>query len=257
MEELHSTNTNTNTKSKSTGQPDQLVDKQPPYEEGPAYRNTLPSRAVRKISLRSKGSGRGHFLMDLPDLDHTIRVNVESGLEKNTGHVLAADPALIDLREQAFTFQYVDAWGHKRNHTIDFLATYAGGFKVAFVVKNTKDARSQKFRDNFKRIKAGMPRHLADDVILVTNQSFTRTQIRNAAKLHHFRMFPDPEADEILAAALKRLSKPVTILELGRLTGLAGRAYRAAFRLIFAGIAHTDEATVICPTSNLFAGSKS
>lgn len=218
------------------------------------YRNTLPSKATRKISLRSKGSGRGHFLADLPALDHTVRINVESGLEMSTGLILQAHPALIDLHEQAFTFQYVDGSGRKRNHTIDFVATYAGGRKVAVVVKNTKEARTQRFQDDFELIKSAMPRHCADEVILVTNLSFTRTQLRNATKLHHFRMFPDPEADEVLADALRRLPKPTTILELGRLTGLAGRAYRAAFRLIFAGIAQTDETSVICPNSSLFPG---
>ncbi|MCQ0090248.1 TnsA endonuclease N-terminal domain-containing protein [Roseovarius sp. M141] len=222
--------------------------------EAISYQNTLPSRATRNIPMRSRGSGRGHCLADLPVLARTITVEVESGLEFGTGLVILAQPDLVDLHEQAFTIQFIDPSGRKRNHTIDFLATFADGRKVAVVVKNTAEARKQRFQDNFARITAAIPRHLADEVILVTDRSFSSTQLRNASKLHHFRMFPDPEADEVLTAALRGLSKPTTILEIGLITGLAGRAYRAAFRLIFAGIAHTTETGVISPRSNLFAG---
>jgi len=216
------------------------------------YQNVLRSRATRKISMRSSGSSRGFFLAMLPIFDRPIIMNVESDLERKTGLVVLSRPDLVDLQEQAFQIQFTDVNGRKRDHTIDFLTTFADGSKVAIVVKNKRTASEQKFLDEFECIRAAMPRHLADETVLVTNKSFTTAQVSNAAKLNHFRMFPDPEADEVLAEALKKLEIPTSIFDLGLMTGLAGRAYRAAFRLIFAGIAQTLETGVIRTETLLF-----
>jgi len=202
--------------------------------------------------MRSSGSARGFILAILPIFDLPITLDLESGLERNAVLVILSIPDLVDLQEQAFQIQFTDETGRRRTHTIDFLATFADGSKVAFVVKNSDMACKQKFQDEFDCIRAAMPRHLADETVLVTNKSFTTAQVSNAAKLNHFRMFPDPEADETLAAALKTLDAPTSIFDLGVMTGLAGRAYRAAFRLIFAGVAQTSETGVIRAETLLF-----
>lgn len=87
--------------------------------------------------------------------------------------------------------------------------------------------------------------------MLITERSYCPSAARNAQKLHDFRRAPDPEADGSIEALVRGLNGPTTIAELVEASGLGGRAFRAAFRAIYAGILRTLEPGDILPTTRI------
>ena len=89
--------------------------------------------------------------------------------------------------------------------------------------------------------------------MLITERSYTPSAARNAQKLHDFRRTPDPEADEAIAALAHDISCPMTIAELAQASGLGGRAFRAAFKAIYAGLLRVLDAGDILPSTRIIS----
>ncbi len=109
----------------------------------------------------------------------------------------------------------------------------------------------QEFRRTLQLIRAATLLSYADEVVLITERSYTPSAARNAQKLHDFRRTPDPEADEAIAVLARDISRPMTMAELVRASGLGGRAFRAAFKAIYAGLLRVLDTGDILPSTRI------
>ncbi len=194
----------------------------------------LMSRSPREISMRSRYSCRGWTWITRKSDGRRIRVQFESLLEFLVIHMVATRANFADLIEQPFEVAYVDATGRERRHTIDFLVILDDGTRLATTVKPATKV-TQEFREELAAVKRHLPSDLADDLILVTDNDFTRAQAQNALRFIEFTKKPDPDADNALINAMKSLHGIVKMTDLTAMTGIAGRGYRAAFRAAFCG----------------------
>ncbi|MBK4218081.1 Tn7 transposase TnsA N-terminal domain-containing protein [Paracoccus caeni] len=213
-----------------------------------------PSRATRKPAARSKASSRGLITGQtkadpIPRLHH-----FESKLEQAVLFLLLARRDVMDIREQPPAIQYLDAHGRTRIHTFDFLVTLDDGRRIAIDVKPAAIAERNGFRNTLKFIRAATPLSFADDIVLVTERSFCPSTARNAEKLHDFRRTKDGDADMAVADLISNMSDPMSIAELVQKSGLGGRAFRAAFRAIYAGLLRTLDAGDILPVTRVMSG---
>ncbi|KPN64760.1 hypothetical protein SAMN04488527_11674 [Aliiroseovarius crassostreae] len=197
---------------------------------------TLPfmSRATRNVAMRSRFSCRGWTTVARTHDGHRFRVQFESLLELLTIHMAATRPNFADLIEQPFEVSFIDASGKKGHHHIDLLVVLTDGRRLAVAVKPAAKVTNE-LREELGAIKRHLPRELADDLILVTDQNFTRAQALNALRYFEFSKHADPVADQALTAALEKRKGIVSMGDLATLAGLAGRGYRAAFRAAFQG----------------------
>ncbi len=224
------------------------------YPLNRSFRRAQASRSTRRINPRSRGSGRGMMSCLLPSWDHNRRVVYESILEMKVLHLLLARPDIWDLWEQPERIRYVDADGNAKSTVFDFLATLRCGRKVAVAVKPAAIVEETGFRQELELIRAATPLSFADDVVLVTDRSFTPADARNAERLQEFRRAPDDEADQIIGELLRGLQCETTIAELVASSGLDGRGFRAAFRAIYSGGAKLVTAGDISPKSQIMMG---
>ncbi len=221
-----------------------------PFE--PSFTRPLPSRATRKPPARSKSSSRGHVTGGSGSSGAPSRMRYfESKREQDALYMLLARPDVVDIWDQPPPISYCDATGRKRSHTFDFLITLIDGRRIAIAVKPAAIVERTGFRETLQRIRAAAPLSYANEVVLITERSYTPSAARNAQKLHEFRRTPDPEADEVIAAIARGLSSPTTIAELVEASGLGGRAFRAAFKAIYAGMLRVIDAGDILPGTRI------
>ena len=192
------------------------------------FEPTLPSRASRHIPMKTKGSVRGAFVMQL---DKPRSVVFESHLELKTALILLSKEHIIDLIDQPPPISYTDVDGKIRSHTPDYMVVLANGKRVVVAVKPMAAVERLNFRQTLGLIKAQMGDY-ADDLILVTDQSFTRAEADNAELLHEVRAEVDEEADEQLFRLIESLNSSCSIGQLIAASGLGGRAFRSIARLI-------------------------
>ncbi|MFN3312485.1 MAG: TnsA endonuclease N-terminal domain-containing protein [Hyphomonas sp.] len=166
-------------------------------------------------------------------------------------YLLLARPDVTDVWDQPPPVSYRDATGRKRNHTFDFLITLTDGQRIAVAVKPDALAERHGFRETLQRIRAATPLSFANEIVLITERSYSPSAARNAQKLHDFRRTPDPEADGSIEKLVRDLSGPTTIAELVEATGLGGRAFRAAFRAIYAGLLRALDPGDIHPSTRI------
>lgn len=222
------------------------------YPFDPSFIRPLPSRATRKPSARSRASSRGHVTGGGPPSGSPPRLRYfESKREQDVLYLLLARPDVVDVWDQPPPVSYRDATGRRRSHTFDFLVTLIDGKRIAIAVKPEAIVERQGFRENLQRIRAATPLSYAHEVVLITERSYTPSAARNAQKLHEFRRTPDPEADAAIASLVRNLSGPRTIAELVRASGLGGRAFRATFKAIYAGLLRALDAGDILPTTRI------
>lgn len=224
------------------------------YSFNQAYRPPLPSRATRTPPARSKASSRGLIVAQLPADPHPQRYWFESKLEQRVFFLLAARRDTYSIWEQPPPIRYRDCGSRLRTHYFDFLLTQTSGRRIAIAVKAAGLVKRHHFRDTLALIRAATPLSYADDVVLITDRSFTRADARNAERLHAFRRTPDIEADTIVADLLRHLSTETRIATLVEATALGGRGFRAVFRALFAGLARVTQPGDIRPGTHVIAG---
>lgn len=216
---------------------------------GPTYRRPLPSRASRTPSARSRRSSRGH-VPSKTEHDERPRVrHFESKREQEVLHLLLARRDVVDVFDQPPAISYVDSDGRRRTHTFDFLAVHRDGRRIAVAVKAAAIAARSNFRETLRLIRAATPLSFADQVVLVTEQSYTPAAARNAQKLHDFRRTPDREADDRVIELIDCLTGSTRVAQLVEQASLGGRGFRAVFRAIFAGQLQTLSTGDILPST--------
>lgn len=222
-----------------------------PFE--PSFTRPLPSRATRKPPARSKSSSRGQVPSQTAADSRPRLRHVESKGELSALYLLLARPDVVDVWDQPPPVSYRDATGRRRSHTFDFLISLTDGRRIAIAVKPEAIVERTGFRETLRLIRAATPLSYAHEVVLITERSYTPSAARNAQKLHDFRRTPDPEAEEAIGALVQDLKGPTTIAELVEATGLGGRAFRAAFKAIYAGLLRVLDAGDILPSTRIIS----
>ena len=214
----------------------------------------LPSRATRKPPARSKASTRG-LIPAKTKSDPRLRTHyTESTKEQDSFFIFLSRYDVLDIWEQPTPVAYHDDTGRLRKHVFDFRVTLTDGRKLAIAVKPHVLVERYNFRHTLSLIRVATPLSFADEVVLVTERSYTPSAARNARKLHDFRRTPDEEADRTIASLAAKLTGPVTISTLIESSGLGGRAFRAAFRGLYEGWLLPIDIGDILPTTRVVAG---
>lgn len=190
---------------------------------------------ARTVPLRGKYSGRARLNLPIPATNENALFIVESFSENSLAMVLAVRRDFCDLAVQVGPVPFVRADGRPAKHFIDILFTDTKGKRTAFLVKNRRRAGCQEFQDAASRIAAAAVPVYADTVQIVTDEDLDRLEVLNASRYLFYRRFPDAEADARVHDTIKLLIAPVPIVQIMRMSGLGGRAYRSIFCAIFRG----------------------
>ncbi len=218
--------------------------------EGP-YTPPKHSRATRMFAARSKSSARGFLTAKLKSETALRQIIFESDLERKTLLVLLAQKTVVNIWDQPPRIEYQDPQGRSKHHVFDYLALLENGAKLAVAVKPAALVERHRFDQTFELIRNQMPARFADEAVLVTEQSYSQAEVRNAELLHMFRAHPDPEADAVVLALLAGMTEDCTIDQVITASGLGGQAFQAAFRAIYDGAVLTDLKRPITPQTVL------
>jgi hypothetical protein len=206
-----------------------------PFLTGLGYREPLPSKSTRKISMKSRTSCRG-FATFWSEADQWWRrIVFESLLELMFIHLILARGDVQDIWEQPTAMHFVRGNGKPAQHVFDFLITWKNGVRTAVAVKPLELVRARRFDEEVALIASQTPRSFADEVILFTDEGFHRHDAVNAARFHEFSKSDDLAADTLIRGQIQELESAVSIEQLVKQAGLKGRAYRAVVRAIFRG----------------------
>ncbi|MFP7675810.1 TnsA endonuclease N-terminal domain-containing protein [Marivita sp. S0852] len=209
------------------------------------------TRAARMFPARSRASGRG-FVIAKPRASAALRQLIfESHLERKCLLVLLSQQSVVDIWDQPPHIIYRNRGGKSAFHTFDFLVTLEDGNKIAIAVKPGALVERYRFDREIALIKAQTAKQFADDVLLVTENSFSAAEVRNAELLHMFRQAEDAEADAAVQQILRGMNCDTSLGQVVTATGLQGRAFRAAFKAIFDGIVLTDLSLPVTEASML------
>lgn len=192
-------------------------------------------KTARTVPLRGKFSGRAHLNLPVPATSMTALFTTESFSESKTIITLVVRPDFHDLAVQVGPVAFTNADGRLSQHFIDIVFTDTAGKRTAFLVKNRRRAACPKFQDAALRIAAAAVPQYADEVQIVTDEDLDPLEVLNASRFLYYRRFPDPEADGRIQEVIASLIGPAPIVQLMRMSGLGGRAYRSVFRAIFEG----------------------
>ena len=184
---------------------------------------------------RSKQTVRGFTFAKTPADQHWRQIISASQGERETCLLTLAMPNLWNLFDQPKPVSFVEVDGRQRTHRFDYLAEFKGGERVAIAVKPLDRAKKLNFKASLKAIKRDLPTGFANKVVLVTERERHRVEVQNAELLNFFRRCPDAEADSVISDLTNRLFGEISLTELINKSGLGARAFRAAFRAIYAG----------------------
>ncbi|MER5174106.1 hypothetical protein [Thioclava kandeliae] len=192
------------------------------------------------FAARSKSSARGFLLAKLHRSAAWRKFIFESNEERKCLLVSFSQREVVDIWDQLPRVPFRDAAGKLRYHVFDYLLLFETGFKLALAVKPSALVERNCFEKELALIKAQLPKRFADDALLVTENSYSEAEVRNAELLHMFRGIEDAEADAAVVEVLRGLNGSTSVQQVVKATGLKGRAYRAVFRAIFDGAVEAD-----------------
>jgi hypothetical protein len=188
-----------------------------------------PSRGLRHIAMRSRGSSRGHIV-----LENGYWLDFESRLERNVALAFLARPDTVDVVEQTPCVEYVDDDGELHEHTFDLCVTRAGGAKTVVFVKPSALLRPA-HRRMLHLIAEQMSPQVAQQVLLVTEKKLNRADLYNAEFIQEVKREPNSDDDAVIARLITGMHGRVGIADLVEASGLHGQGFRAIVRAIAAG----------------------
>jgi len=199
------------------------------------FRPPSPTVAGLMFPARSKQTVRGFTLAKTPADQHWRQIISASQGERETCLLALSMPDLWNLVDQPKPVSFVDVDGRQKTHRFDYLSEFRNGCRVAIAVKPAERVERLNFKATLQAIKRDLPVGFADKVYLVTEHQRHKVEVRNAELLNFFRRCPDPEADGIISDLIAQLFDEISIGEMSKKTDLGARAFRAAFRAIYAG----------------------
>lgn len=220
----------------------------------PAFRAPDPSRATRTVPTRSRMSSRGTVVAKLPEWGHSRRIVFESKLEQRFIHLALSRADVVDIWDQPSSVGYLDHDKIARRHTFDFLVTLYDDQRLAVIVKPYHRASRMSFRELVKTIAAATPPTFADQVVVFTDQSFTKIEAANAKKLFEARQCAAEALDDHVANGAAALHEPTSIRQFLTNLHCNGVGYAAALRAIADGVLTLVDDTLLSPESRVVTG---
>ena len=107
-------------------------------------------------------------------------------------------PDVIDIIDQPFEILAVDDEGKPRTKNPDFWIKYIDGSSSAIEVKPMSRVKALEFEQELEFFSQFLQPDQADEIILVTDESFERWEAINAERLLEMRREPDEQADACL-----------------------------------------------------------
>jgi hypothetical protein len=186
-------------------------------------------RSSRNVHSKSRGACRPSVVV------HDREVMCESGTERDAAVIMAADPDVIDLREQPPAVTWLDAKGTPHLHTFDFLATLRCGKKIAIAVKPMAVVKRTRFRETLNLIARHVPKSFADGVKLVTDENLPLDEVHNAVLRRQMLRTSNPDHDALIKELVTEHGRS-SIAQLVEASDLKGQAFQAIIRLLASGI---------------------
>ena len=198
-----------------------------------AIHGVLPFRGVRNPGSHSSVSHRIWFTYRTTANDWQLELGIgESAAEVATGHEALIAPTTHDVVFQPLTvsFRYE---GRSRNYTHDLLVTNRNGHRRLIFVRNENSLGKPETWREIEAIVKATPSDVADDMIVVNANEYTRQRRDNLFRMHEFVFDRDDEADETVLWTARRLKTLWLMRDLFPHAGISGpRVFRACYRLI-------------------------
>ena len=195
----------------------------------------IPYQGNRRINPRSRGACR-IFATWLDPVAHIPRIyGFDSQVEYHHGALTLIDPDVLQVQEQFGPIPFVGDDGRPANHFIDLMITRRDGRRVAVAVKPTIRLESGRFLRELNALAKSMPSGIADELVLVTENCFSRADAFNAVMYLRFALCPDPVVERRLKDVLSAVSGDISICDLAERCRAGGRAFRPIVRGIFEG----------------------
>ena len=210
--------------------------KAPKIELGPIH-GLLPFDGVRNPSARSATSHR----VFLPYQTAANNWRPQIGICESSGEAAAGLEALIhpetyDLRFQPLTIKYRGEDNEFHDYTHDLLVTRYDGSRRLMFVRNEHSLTKPSTQRQVRAIAAATPRSVADDLIIINANDYSRQRRENLFRMHRYVFDPDPEADEILLSTARGLRTLYYLQDLFQHVPLpAARAFASGYRLVARG----------------------
>lgn len=209
--------------------------------------SVMPSRATRQINYRSRASGRGSLVRLRRFDNRLLHLVAESFAEIRCVNLLMARRDVVDIWDQPQRVKFTKANGKTGTHTFDYLVKLTSGRKIAIAVKPATRSQKPDFQHDLARIAQELPTTFADSVLLHTDEDVPPYHAANAARMCEFVKQPDPVADEAILKVASRTNGRVRLSDFVEMTGLGGRAYRAAHRFLYDGFLAPCQPGLITP----------
>ena len=199
--------------------------------------NVIPFDGVRNPSGRSSTSHKVFLTYRTLANDWKPKVGIaESAAEAACGLEAVMSPNTWDVAFQPVTVQYRDDDGVDRGYTHDLLITLRDGHRRLVFVRNGRSLENPRTWRQIRAIIAATPKRVADDMVVVNADKYTRQRRDNLMRMHHYVFHPDPEADEALLEAARSLKSLYYMKDLfPHVPVTQPRAFAACHRLIARG----------------------
>lgn len=189
------------------------------------------SAALRTPAFGGK-SGQSGAIID-PRTNRIILT--ESAIEKRLVKTLLADRKVKSVREQAAVIPYIDALGHARNHTIDFIADLEDGEVVGLLAKDEHAASKHNLRGFAEHLAGQTSRSVANRLRVVTSRDMPEWHVQNVSLLVSVQRDRRTHVDDQLRLLAPQLSAPIKIGDLSTMLGGGQVAFRPIARALLYG----------------------
>lgn len=203
------------------------------------------SRAKRKYSNKSKGRLSGVGPVSTSRHPHPFSLGFESGVECKVRAMLLARPDVVDIVDQPFEIRAIDENGKPCKSVPDYFVEFEDGSSAAIEVKPTERVVSLDFEQRLEFFSQFLRPDQADEIILISDDSYEEWEAINAERLLEMRRDLDEEADAAIRELGLRLTSPTTVGDLVEKAEMGGRAFPAIFRAIYSGVLRQVEAGTI------------
>jgi hypothetical protein len=164
---------------------------------------------------------------------------------------IAAHPEVVNFKEQLTRVDFLKADGSATHTKVDAHVLMRNGNEILTSVKYDEKANRPSYLTEVASIAAQCPEEIADRFIVVSRYSFHPIYRECAEKIHMVRRGWDPEADRIVLEAANDFQSTFTLEDLTERTGLGGRGWRAAVRVIGDGDIKKELLDLFLPETEL------
>lgn len=169
--------------------------KQPPLVIG-EIRGVLPYSGHRNpMSLSSVAKRISMTIATRATKGQPKLYHFESAAEMATALDCLRSPRLFGLEVQLPPFPYKLPSGRWQDHYIDEVITFDDGFRRAVFVRNEESLKKPKTREEIAAIREALPLEIADDMVVVNGNQYTKVWRDNLRRVWKALQRPDPDVD--------------------------------------------------------------